>query len=848
MEIPHLLRTIREQGIDLRWVGDSLELVSEQDTIDPEVVTLIKEHKPAIIAYLKSITSESDIQVIPMAAVQERYSVTATQFRFWILCQLEEINVAYNMPLVVKIEGNLEVDVLERSLEMLMERHELLRSQFIQEKNGVLNQWVLNLKDLDFQLHRLKVTRSGEIHDTLSQLVMAPFDLKSAPLFRAHLVSTEGETHYLCLTIHHMICDGLSLGILLNELQKLYNSLVNGQATTLPELPLQFKDYSQWINEKQNYGNEETYWLETFADEIPILNMPTFQPRPHIKTYNGATYQHVFEASVVPALSSFSGEQGGTNFMALMSALNGLLHRYTSQTDIVLGTPVSGRNNPQLEGQVGLYINTLPIRTRFHEDSSYLDLFNIQKEVLGAAYENANYPFGELVANLDLQRDISRSPIFDVLVTYQTGGSLEARQAGFVDLECTVYSDYDDSASKYDLTFMFAEDDGRLSLGIEYNTDLFQENFIAALATHLENFLKECLTTPEKQLRYISYIDAREVDRLLHGLNDTNVDFNSKATFLDAFVAQVAQTPKAVAFVSGDIAITYDELDERSSRLANYLTQNGLLTGAIAGVCLERSIEMAIGMLGILKTGAAYLPLDPFYPLDRIDYIIAHSKAQMILTKGITSQLVSISSEAIDLEDPEIWQSEPRWDQSLVKSEATAYTIYTSGSTGKPKGVSVSHGNLMNFMVGMNERFPESEVQEVWMAITSISFDISILELLWTLTRGSKVVIHLERPVPITPQPEMNFSFFYFPTGESTEGDKYKLLVEGAKFADDHGFEAIWVPERHFHSFGDQFPNPSVAAAAVSTITNNIKLRSGSVVLPLHDSVRVAEEWSMIDN
>lgn len=848
MEIPHLLRKIRKQGIDLRVLNDSLELVSEQESIDDATVSLIKDHKKDIIDYLRTITVENRMEQIPKASGTDDHPITSTQFRFWILCQLEEINVAYNMPLVVKITGDLKVDLLTGAFDQLIDRHEILRTKFVQQKNGVLNQRILNLKDLDFQLQSIEATSSEKIHEVISKLVSTPFNLKAAPLFRAHLISASKEEQYLCFTIHHIICDGISLGILLKELQEFYNALVDEKEQTLPPLRLQFKDYSEWINNKDNIHSEEKHWLDTFSTEIPVLNLPIYQARPHIKTYRGSTHSHVFTKDLLKKVKNFTTDNQGTLFMALMAAVNGLFFRYTSQTDIVLGTPVSGRNNPDLDGQIGLYINTLPIRTQFAANNSFGELYGIQKKVLQGAYKNANYPFGELVGNLDVQRDISRSPLFDVLVTFQQGDGLRSKQAAFTNLDCSIYTEFDNTTSKYDLTFGFSEEEDQLGLFIEYNTDLFQSEFVHSMAANFESFLLACIENASEEIQNLNYLDAKQTRQLLHTFNDTKVAYDPTENVISSFQKQVTINPNSVAFICQENEISYKELDERSTRLAGHLRQMGVTSTDIVGICLERSLEMMIGMLAILKSGAAYLPLDPFYPLDRIDYIIDHSETRFILAKGKTRDLLPNSSEVIDLADPEIWNVPNDPEPQPIESNATAYVIYTSGSTGKPKGVSVSHRNLMNFMVAMDDKFTPSKAAKVWLAITSISFDISALELLWTLTRGDKVVIHLERPVPITSKPKMDFSLFYFPTGESEETDKYKLLIEGAKFADEHGLKAIWVPERHFHSFGDQFPNPSIAAAAVSTVTQNIKLRSGSVVLPLHDPVRVAEEWSMIDN
>ncbi len=848
MKIALLIKQIRDSGIDIKLLDENLELIFREEDIDDAVIELVKSNKKRIITYLKSISSKDTLKEISRVPIEDTYSITSSQFRFWILCQMEEINVAYNMPLILKIEENINIDILNKSFFRLINRHEVLRTSFTNTKKGEVRQKVLEINDVDFNVNCIEIGDNKTLDATISKLVRTPFDFSKAPLFRADLIQKNKgkQENYLCFNIHHIICDGSSLEIILKELMYIYSCLISNTPVDLPGLKLQFKDYSNWSNDKTVFESEEKYWLDNFSGTISPLNLPTSKPRPRAKTYNGSIYTHSFDRNVIKKLTGFSNKNRGTHFMALMSALNGLLFRYTTQTDIVLGTPVSGRNHKDLENQIGLYINTIPIRTRFDANTTFKELFRLQKEILQLAYKNAGYSFGDLVNNLNLSGDINRSPLFDVLVIHQKESNDPL--ALETELKYSIYNNSENVSSKYDLTFNFLEKENGLSLAVEYNTDLFHKEFINNLAHNYEVFLKECLNNPEQEIQKASYIESKQVEQLLHSFNSTKLDYDTTNTVVSLFQKQVKKTPKNIALICRGEQITYKELDEKSTSLARHLKSIGVVSDITVGVCLGRSIEMIIGMLGILKSGASYLPLDPFYPLNRIDYIIENSTTKFILTDNRTKELITKESTVINLEDPNIWEVSDEVVLPSVTSNAMAYVIYTSGSTGKPKGVKISHKNLLNFMQGMNQKFETDLHPDIWLAITSISFDISVLELFWTLTRGSKVVIHLEKPVSISTRPEMDFSIFYFPTGKGSESNKYKLLLEGARFADENGFEAIWVPERHFHSFGDQFPNPSVAAAAVSTITKNIKLRSGSVVLPLHDPVRVAEEWSMIDN
>ncbi|WP_108802861.1 non-ribosomal peptide synthetase [Aquimarina sp. Aq107] len=851
MEVAALIKKIRDNGLGIKLLEGNLELVFYKDDVDDSLIELVKDNKENIIEYLNSISVEKNQMEIPMSLDMETYSITSSQFRFWILCQMQEINAAYNIPFVLKMEGDLDITILNTTFKRLMERHEILRSKFVESENGDIRQKIINVEEVGFEVNEHEVLDSQSIGKEITKLASSPFDLKSNSLFKVDLIHSGSNIYYLCFNIHHIISDARSIEIIIKELGEIYNSLISGKKIELPVLSIQFKDYSEWSNNTNNLDKEEKYWLEKFKGQLPVINLPTYQLRPATKTYAGSSYVNNLDQELLKELRSFSRKNKGTLFMTLMAALNGLLYRYSSQTDIILGTPVSGRNNSQLQNQIGLYINTLPIRTQFEATTSFFELFQLLKENLESAYANSNYSFGDLVDKLNLKRDVSRTPLFDILVTHQqkNDNSLKTEDS-FTNLKCSFYNDFENTVSKYDITFNFLEDNNDLSLFIEYNTDIFEEEFIQNLAFNFEEFLKTSIDKPNVEVQKVPLVNSEEEDRLLNLFNDTKVSYNPKKTVVEDFLDQASSTPDKIALAYQNEEITYAELNERSNQLAHYLFASGIQESSAVALCIDRSIELMIGILGILKSGATYLPLDPSYPIDRIDYMVEDSKAQFLITKEEIAGLLPKNANIISFEEESIWECSKENLEFLPTFSNAAYVIYTSGTTGKPKGVLVTHKNLSNFFVGLNDRFGQLEKDENWLAVTSINFDISILETIWTLTRGSKIVLQPDRPVLLTDNTSaMDFSLLYFAAQEEIAFEnKYKLLLEGAKFADENGFEAIWIPERHFHSFGDQFPNPSVAAAAVSTITNNVTIRSGSVVLPLHDPVRVAEEWSMVDN
>lgn len=849
MKSAAFLKQIRDQGIEVRLSGDNLELSFAQEQVDPVWIEQIKDRKASLISYLKSITADSDTTLIPLTPPADRYPITAAQLRFWILCQMEAINPAYNLPLILELNGQIEEAHWQQAFLHLVERHEILRTHLLETAEGGIAQQVLSADDFNFELSMIQLENRTEARQWITDFTAVSFKLKQAPLFKAALVRCDENHAFLCIVMHHIISDGWSLEIVLRDLSLLYNRLQGDAAGDLPQMQRQFKDYAVWTHRLQDKSKERAYWLQKFKNAAPSINLPTYQARPSLKTYDGAVYTHAIDPAVLQLLRQFATQNKGTVFTGLMAALNGLLHRYTGQNDIILGTPFSGRSHPELHQQIGLYINTLPIRMQFPEASTFSELWQLQKQTMEEAFIHADYSFGDLVNELNLSRDTSRSPLFDLLVIHhqqdQQPGALEST---FTGLECSIYEELEHTVSKYDVTFTFVEKEDALSLVLEYNTNLFQRAFIEDLAKNFEFFARAVLTEPTLPINEVAYVHPAQRAVILSDFNATQTDFDPSKTALDLFRQKAEELPDEVALICEDRALSYAGLDQKSTQLARYLASLDLEPDSCIGLCMGRSMEMVIAIFGIMKAGFSYLPLDPFYPLERLDYIIEHSRTPLVVADQQTKALLPPSIRVATLKDAFASDHVAVPRLPSVKGESRAYVIYTSGTTGKPKGVAVSHRNLTNFLIGMDQRLGGEKQQAVWLAMTSISFDISILELIWTLTRGDRVVIHLERPAPIQAKPAMAFSLFYFPTGASPKVNKYQLLLEGSVFADQNGFEAIWVPERHFHEFGDQFPNPSVAAAAVSTITSSIKLRSGSVVLPLHDPVRVAEEWSMVDN
>lgn len=790
---------------------------------------------------------------IPKIETADYYLLSSSQRRLWVLSQFEETNIAYNIPLAYSVEGTLHLDILESVLKEVVARHEILRTVFNTQADGEVYQIVQDATAVDCSIRfsdlQFVPDRDEILQGELKQAAQQPFDLANGPLFSVSVYKMEEERQVLFICMHHIIGDGWSLEVLLKELLLLYNARINGTAVTLDSLALQYKDYAHW-QRAQLQGDQlekhKSYWLEQFAGELPVLELPAAYKRPSVQTHHGAVVNGRIAAKTARAFKTLVQSQHATLFMGLLAAVKTLCYRYTGNEDIVIGSPVAGREHADLSNQIGLYIGMLALRTRFSSEQGFDRLLQQVKEVALGAYEHQVYPFDELVAALDPKRDTSRSALFDVVMILHNNTKLsESIAASGISMQPY---EFEQSTSKFDITFNFAEVGEMLEYAIEYNTDIYSEAQMIRMANHLEHLLQSISNDDTIPLRKIKYLSDKEQEMLVHGFNNTTYHLDTEETLLRRFSEQVAKYRDATAVIFKNKTLTYGELQKTSDEFAAQLILQGVQKGDLVGVFLERSEQMMVALLAILKAGAAYVPLDPAYPKDRISFVINDAGIITIVTQGkLTYKLPAFAGQLIDMD---VASKERKVVPFVdVKSEDLAYVIYTSGSTGQPKGVLVTHGNVANFLCGMDREIQHAP-GDTLLAVTTISFDISVLELFWTLANGMKVVIQPTQYLSATAAHaarKMDFSLFYF-ASEVNEQDKYRLLLEGAKFADKNGFSAIWTPERHFHEFGGIYPNPAITGAAIATITDRIQIRSGSCVLPLHNPIRVAEEWSVVDN
>ncbi|WP_343691145.1 amino acid adenylation domain-containing protein [Chitinophaga sp.] len=856
-----LINRLSEEKISLSVDGGDLRLVFENEsgTLPEDLLQTIRANKQELIHYLNKYSTKGQFAPIRPVPLSKDYPLSEGQRRLWILSQFPEAAGAYTMPVRIALDSHYIPGNLEKAILSVIDRHEILRTVFRENEEGEIRQVVLSALEFPFtfQEHDASGWDEGAIKKFLEEEAALPFDLWSGPLLRAGLLKLKDGSFLFHYNMHHIISDGWSMEVLQKDILAHYNAFTSGiPYNTLP-LKIQYKDYANWQQEQlatEAYLTSRKYWLEQFSGELPVLELPVSGIRPPVLTHRGTAMSILINNPVTDALKNLCREEGATLFMGLIAALNALLYRYTGQEDIIIGTPLAGREHPDLEDQIGYYLNTLALRTRFSGEQSFLRLLEQVRQATLESYKHQSYPFDKLVEVLEMKRDLSRSVLFDVMAILQNQRSYDDKLT-VGNRVPGVVTEEGNCMTKLDLNFDFAETAAGLYLRVEFNTDIYEPAFIRQLILHFVNLLQTAISNPATAICKLDYLPVDDQERLLQLFNQTAADNPADKTVIDLFREQVLKDRNKKIFTAAERSWTYGELDEYSDHLAQYLIKEGITPETAIPVFMNRCAELIIAILGIMKAGGVYVPLDPEYPRDRIAYMLSDTGAKIVLsTEQVRDRLFDVQEINVISVDRLTYSNQVQSRYS-PQSAQLAYIIYTSGSTGRPKGVMIAHSNLLNFIYGMNQLLSLNEKDHL-LAITSVSFDISILELIWTLCNGVRVTLHDNskwinnfNTYGGNSQVEMDFSLFYFANQQEEEKqDKYQFLLDSVRFADEHKFSGVWLPERHFHEFGGIFPNPSVLAGALSTITSHVQLRSGSVVLPLHDEIRVAEDWAVVDN
>jgi amino acid adenylation domain-containing protein len=733
------LSRLRNLSVKLWREDGDLRYRARKGILTPELKAELAERKEEIL----SLLSGPQTALITPLEMQQDYAVSHAQRRMWVLAQDEASAAAYNIPLTLLLEGPLDRGVFEAALSALVRRHESLRTTFI-NRDGELRQRVC--EHILPRVDHVDLTCEADAEERARELAHAesvrPFDLTNGPLLRTALLRFSETRHILLLTLHHIICDGWSLNVMIRDFGALYEGLRQGAANALPALPIQYRDYSNWHAQVFLQPGTEihrNYWKRKLQGRIPILNLPADYPRPPVQTFNGAEIACKLNRELTRRLSSFCREQNASLFMGLTAIVKVLLHRYTGQEDIILGTPIAGRINADLDDQVGLYLNTVVLRDHVQSEMSFKALLQQVKQTATEAYEHQIYPFDLLVGDLDAPRDVSRSPLFDTLIILQTKDdsprSIDNLQVHHLPQEVQI--------SKFDLSFDFAERDGEVHLGIGFNADLFLRDRINRMSGHFVQLVNSILENPDQRICLLNLLPNGERDQLLHEFNNTATNYCSTQTVTDLFETQVTRTADALAISCEGKSLTYGELNVRANQLAQYLRSRGVSSEVPVGVCLERSIDLLVGLLGILKAGGFYVPLDPRYPKERLDYMAANANLSVLITQESLRAEAPAQGAAVvclDTDWPEISSNSGENIMSGIVPANSAYVIYTSGSTGQPKGVQISHQSLVNLLVAMGQK-PGLAPDDILLAVTTVSFDIAGLELYLPLITGARIVL-----------------------------------------------------------------------------------------------------------
>ncbi|MDQ1350457.1 MAG: hypothetical protein QG657_759 [Acidobacteriota bacterium] len=748
--------------------------------------------------FIKALAEEIEKQErrvfsIPKAARDGDIPLSFPQERLWFLQNLNSESVAYFVPRVIRVIGKLEVKILERTFTEIIRRHEILRTVFVTKDSIPVQQvqapYYFNIPVIDISRDEVEHWVEEEGHKS--------FDFDKGPLLRVSLLKLEENEQLIVLTEHHLVHDGWTQGVLLKEFIHIFTAYSEGRDHDLPELPIQYADFCVWQREflqGERLNRHLDYWKEKLSDLIPLLELPGDRPRPTVMSGNGALKEFRLPCTLTRQLEEFSRENGITLFMTMLAVFNTLLYRYSREEDLCVGMGIANRGYKEMEGMLGMVINTLPLRTHTVGDLTFTQYLNRVKETCLEAYQHQDTPFGKIVEALAPKRSLSYNPLFQVMFNFMDTPTEDLWLPG---LELHLEPTHNRSA-KFDINIVVVPppeqeidpaseiNGGEILVEWEYNVDIFDDETIVRMINHYIRLLEESLGRPDVCISTLPMLDLGEINRLLIEWNDTAVDYPREKTIHQLFAEQAARTPDRIAIFSHgrtrtntDNNITYKKLDVQSNRLAHLLIEKGVLADNIIGIMAERSIDLVIDIMGILKAGGAYLPIDPSYPQDRIDYMLADSAVKILIIKSeirISKYETNPNDQKINIQNKNVedlmvldfehldfeFVSNFEYRASNLLPANLAYIIYTSGSTGKPKGVTVEHGSAVNLLYSLQNEYPFVE-SDTYLLKTSYTFDVSVTELFGWYMGGGKLAI-LEKNGEKDPQVIFDWIERYFVT------------------------------------------------------------------------------------
>jgi amino acid adenylation domain-containing protein len=677
----------------------------------------------------------------------DRAPLSFAQERLWFLDQLEPNSAVYNTPMALRLEGTLDAQVMLDALKEIVRRHESLRTRF-EAVAGKPVQVIEAVFLLEMPLVDLSCVPEGQREAEAMRLwrqeAQRPFDLKHDLMVRVRLFRLAATDHLLSLTVHHIAWDSWSVGVMFSELKTLYTAFLQGRPSPLPELPIQYADFAVWQRDwlqGEVLEKQLSYWREQLAGAPLQLDMPTDRPRPAIQSFRGALMWRKLPKRLAAALKELGQTEDATLFMILAAAFQTLLYRYSGVNEVLLGLAIAGRNRAEVEGLIGFFVNTLVIRGVLSDNPSFRTLLGRTRASALGAYAHQDLPFERLVEELQPQREMSSAPIFQVMLVLQNIPVESAALPGLRVVPAVV----DTETSKFDMTVYFRECEGSLRTAVEYSTDLFDTQTIERMMSHYQTLLESVVANPDQRLSELPLLSPGERHQLLVEWNQTEVAYPKDRCLHELIEEQVERTPDATAVVFENEQLTYRELNERANQLGRHLQGLGVGPDTLVGLCVERSLEMVVGLLGILKAGGAYVPLDPEYPRERLAFMLEDADVPVLLTQArLAASLPTHNARIIRLDEdwPVIAAESPARVRSPVEAEHLAYMIYTSGSTGRPKGAMNTHVGIVNRLLWMQDAYGLTPSDRV-LQKTPFSFDVSVWEFFWPLLTGARLVVAL---------------------------------------------------------------------------------------------------------
>ena len=748
--IAHLIKNLRDRGINIKLINDDLEIsLSEENDWDEEFLLELKANKNNIKTYLEKTGNVEKYIQIPLAKKATEYPLSFAQRRLWVLSKFKESSIAYNMPSYIVLDGNYSAVNFEKAIAYIFNRHEILRTVFRENDLGKIYQKILPISNFKkkntYQFFSKENLGSEEALKFIEKDSYNAFNLETGPLLRSHLFQVAEQKYIFYLNMHHIISDGWSMEILTNEILHCYNRFEEGDEIDLPSIRIQYKDFAVWEfnNQIKNIDlKSENYWKNRLSGDLQVLNLPSQKRRPEIRTFNGNVLKIKLSVELSSKIKGFCQENNSSLYIFILSSLNTLLYRYTNENDIIVGSPVSGREHPDLENQIGFYVNTIIFKNTILGTQNFEELFHQIKENTLEDYKHQNYPYDKLLDVLKLKRDLSRNPIFDIMLVVQ---SYSGENDDLLDEEPSFNEntivDNGGKTSRFDLLLDVVENKNNLIINAEYNTDVYEKDMISNLLLNYISLIENLINKTRIPIAELDFLHQEEKTDLLYKFNETKAGFNNFSVLV-AFEKQVKETPDKVALVFDNETISYKELSNLSNQLANHLVNIVNIDDTTnIGVMLRRSNENIISMLAIMKAGACYVPLDYNYPLKRKAYIIKDAGLKYIISEdGFFIEENKTSNIWIDINAFDLNKKDCTEVESSIQLNEKSFIVYTSGSTGNPKGV-IQTSKMLSNLIEWNINHSNIDIGLNHLQYASFSFDVSVQDTFFTLCSGGTLYI-----------------------------------------------------------------------------------------------------------